>query len=60
MAEPQLLPPLQLDNGAISQIADQVANLSRHDNHRPFARVPARQPCNCPQRRPMQVIEMRV
>jgi hypothetical protein len=60
MAEPQLLPPIEFDNAAVSEIAYQITDVTRHYDHGPFAGAPAGEPRNCPQRGPMQMIEVGV
>src|ERR1019366_1544000 len=60
IAELKALPPVQLNDPSIAQVADQVPNMPGHDDCRPFAGLASREPRNGAQRGPVQVVEVRV
>src|ERR1019366_7023560 len=60
IAELKALPPVQLNDASIAQVADQVANVPGHDDRRPLAGLAPGEPRNRAQRRPVQVVEVRV
>src|SRR5450759_4533007 len=60
IAELKALPPIQLNDASVAQVADQVANVPGHDDRRALAGLASGEPRNRAQRRPMKVVEVRV
>src|ERR1019366_7836074 len=60
IAELKALPPVQLNDAPVAQVADQVADMPGHDDRRTFAGLASREPRNRAQRWPVQVVEVRV
>ena len=54
------VPPLELDDVLKAKVGDEIQHMVRNDQNGSRAPFVARLPCDCAQRLPVQVIEMRV
>src|ERR1019366_357759 len=60
IAELKALPPIQLNDPSIAEVADQIADMPGHDDRRTFAGLAPGEPRNGAQRWPVQVVEVGV